>query len=147
MPMIDIHLPEGLLPADADTALTDELTAAALRAEGFADPIEVLKVNTAAFVHRLPPSAIGTAAGSSAPVVRVTVTTPPGGLNRDGQIQLTREATDIVARLAGDPSLTERTWVILQESVDGGWGIAGNALGRADFEAVAAASKAGAPAT
>ena len=28
---------------------------------------------------------------------------------------------------AGDPSLTDRTWVLLTEAPDGGWGLAGHA--------------------
>jgi phenylpyruvate tautomerase PptA (4-oxalocrotonate tautomerase family) len=67
----------------------------------------------------------------------VQVITPPGALNRDGQRQLTREATDIVAKIAGDPGLTARTWVILSEAAEGGWGLAGTAFGVEEFTALA----------
>ena len=38
-----------------------------------------------------------------------------------------REFTDIVARSAGDPTLADRTWVLLTEAPDGGWGLYGHA--------------------
>jgi phenylpyruvate tautomerase PptA (4-oxalocrotonate tautomerase family) len=59
--------------------------------------------------------------------VRVQVLTPKGVLDRDKQLGVVRDLTDIVARAAGDPSLAGRTWVLLTESPDGGWGLAGHA--------------------
>ena len=135
MPMIDVYLPTDLLPADADTALGHELTHAVLRAEGVAQPGPFHLDNTAAFVHRLPAAAISTASQSSAPVVRVQIVTPPGSLNRDGQRQIVAEATEIVSRLAGDPA--PRTWVILTEAAEGGWGLFGTAFGVEEFTALA----------
>ncbi len=64
-----------------------------------------------------------------------------GGLSRDGQRQLVAEATQIVARIAGDPSQASRTWVLLTEAAEGGWGIAGTAFGREEFAALAAKKK------
>ena len=133
MPMIDVYAPASLFPPDADTALTRELTHAVLRAEGVAAPGPFHLDNTAAFVHRLPDSAVGTAAKQPSSVVRVQIVTPPGALKREGQRQVTREATEIVAGLAGDPGLAKRTWVILAEAAEGGWGIAGTAFGREEF--------------
>ena len=146
MPMIDVYAPASLFPADADEKLIDELTHAVLRAEGVATPGPFHLENTAAFVHRLPASAVGTAAHQPAPVVRLQIVTPPGALSREGQRQITREATEIVARLSGDASQAGRTWVILTEAAEGGWGIAGTAFGKPEFSelarrAAAAASK------
>ena len=138
MPMIDVYAPTELFPADADELLTTELTLAVLRAEGVTTPGAFHLDNTAAFVHRLAPSAVGTAASPSARVVRVQVITPPGSLNRDGQRQLTREATEIVATISGDASQAARTWVILSEAAEGGWGLAGTAFGQEEFGALAA---------
>ena len=50
------------------------------------------------------------------------------------------EFTAIVARAAGDPTLTERTWVLLTQAQDGGWGLGGHA--NTNAELVAAARKA-----
>jgi phenylpyruvate tautomerase PptA (4-oxalocrotonate tautomerase family) len=145
MPMIDIYAPATLFPADADEKLVGELTRAVLRAEGAAAPGPYHLENTAAFVHRLPSSAVGTAARQPASVVRVQIVTPPGALDREGQRQITKEATEIVARLSGDAAQAARTWVILTEAAEGGWGIAGNAFGKPEFadlrRAAAAAAK------
>jgi phenylpyruvate tautomerase PptA (4-oxalocrotonate tautomerase family) len=35
--------------------------------------------------------------------------------------------TAIAADAAGDPAATNRTWVLLTEAPDGGWGLAGHA--------------------
>ena len=103
MPMIDVYAPADIFPADADQELGNELAKAVLRAEGVTNPVPFQSNNTAAFVHRLP--VVSTAAQPSARSVRVQIITPPGSLDREGQKQITREATEIVARIAGDPSL------------------------------------------
>ena len=94
--------------------------------------------NTAAYIHRLPPSAVNTAAQGNARTVRVQVLTPPSVLNREGQKQLVADVTQIVSRISGDPSQAGRTWVLLTEAAEGGWGIAGTAFGREEFAALAA---------
>jgi phenylpyruvate tautomerase PptA (4-oxalocrotonate tautomerase family) len=134
--MIDVYAPADLFPADADSPLGDELTHAVLRAEGVAKPGPFHLDNTAAFIHRLPGAAISTASAASARAVRVQIVTPPGSLNRDGQKQITREATEIVAKYSTDD--TVRTWVILTEAAEGGWGLAGTAFGQEEFAALAA---------
>jgi phenylpyruvate tautomerase PptA (4-oxalocrotonate tautomerase family) len=137
MPMIDVYAADDLFPAEVDEELGRELTHAVLRAEGVAQPGPFHLDNTAAFIHRLPASAVSTANTASARTVRVQVVTPPGALNRNGQKQLVREATEIVARVAGDESQAARTWVILQEAAEGGWGLAGTAFGVEEFTALA----------
>jgi phenylpyruvate tautomerase PptA (4-oxalocrotonate tautomerase family) len=139
MPMIDVYAPADLFPADADSPLGDELTHAVLRAEGVAEPGAFHLDNTAAFIHRLPATAISTAGAASARVVRVQIITPPGALSRDGQKQLVREATEIVAKFSTDD--TTRTWVILTEAAEGGWGLAGTAFGVQEFAALAAKAR------
>jgi len=70
----------------------------------------------------------------------VQVLTPVGVLDRDKQLGVVRELTDIVAAAAGDPTLTSRTWVLISESPDGGWGINGHANTAADIGAAARAA-------
>jgi phenylpyruvate tautomerase PptA (4-oxalocrotonate tautomerase family) len=137
MPMIDVYAPADIFPADADEQLGTDLAHAVLRAEGVAQPGPFHLDNTAAFIHRLPASAISTAGTRSARTVRVQIVTPPGSLNRDGQRQITREASEIIAKTAGDPSQAGRTCVILTEAAEGGWGIAGTAFGIEEFTALA----------
>ena len=55
------------------------------------------------------------------------------------QLGVVGELTAIVAAAAGDPSLSERTWVLLTESPEGGWGLAGHASTGADIAAAARA--------
>ena len=88
---------------------------------------------------------MNTAAQGSARTVRVQVVTPPGVLSRAGQKQLVAEATEIVARISGDPSQAGRTWVLLTEAAEGGWGIAGTAFGKEEFAALAAHIDGGCP--
>jgi hypothetical protein len=54
-----------------------------------------------------------------------------------------KELTEIVAAAAGDRTLTQRTWVLITESPDGGWGINGHANTGADIAAAARAELAG----
>jgi len=136
MPMIDVYAPADLFPEGSDRQIAAELTAALLRAEGVETPGPAHLDNTAAYLHRLPPDAVHTAGTGAARTVRVQVLTPPAALNRAGQQQLVAEATEIVTRLSGDPSQAGRTWVLLTEAAEGGWGIAGTAFGRAEFAAL-----------
>jgi phenylpyruvate tautomerase PptA (4-oxalocrotonate tautomerase family) len=82
--------------------------------------------NTAAFVHDLPADSLSNVDGDSN-YVRVQVLTPIGVLDRDKQLGVVRELTDIVTAAAGDPTMAERTWVLITESPEGGWGINGHA--------------------
>lgn len=93
MPMMDVYAPADLFPADADRALGEQLTRAVLRAEGVPNPGPFHADNTAAYIHRLPGSAVQTHATAQSRTVRVQVITPPGALSRDGQRQLVNEAT------------------------------------------------------
>jgi phenylpyruvate tautomerase PptA (4-oxalocrotonate tautomerase family) len=133
MPMIDVYATGGTFK-DRKT-LARDLAAAVMRWERVPE-IALFKDNTAAFVHELPADSISNVSGDSN-YVRVEVLTPVGTLDRDKQIGVVRELTDIVAAAADDPSLTARTWVLLVESPQGGWGVAGQANTSADIAAAA----------
>ena len=51
-----------------------------------------------------------------------------------------KELTEIVIEAAGDPSYVERTWVLVTESPEGGWGIAGHANTNTDIASSARAA-------
>ena len=106
MPMIDVYSTEGTF-ADKHS-LASDLANAVMRWEKV-PPISLFKNNTAAFVHDLPEGAISNAAGETN-YVRVQVLTPIGVLDREKQLGVVRELTDIVAAAAGDPEL-DRTHV------------------------------------
>lgn len=129
MPMIDVYATSGTF-ADKHT-LAQDLAKAVMKWEQVPE-ISLFKGNTAAFVHDLPADAISNAAGDTN-YVRVQVLTPVGVLDRDKQLGVVKELTDIVAAAAADPSLAERTWVLLTESPEGGWGVAGHANTGADL--------------
>ena len=140
MPMIDVYAPSDLLPSGTERRIGEDLTRAVLRAEGVSAPGPFHLENTAAFIHRMDPSAIQTAAQASARTIRVQIVTPPAALTRSGQKQLVQDVTAILADVCGDPSQAKRTWVLLTEAAEGGWGIAGTAYGRGEFAALAAAA-------
>ncbi len=141
MPMIDVYAAADLFPAGSDRQLGEELTLAILRAEGVASPVAFHLDNTAAYIHRMDAAAVQTAATAKARTVRVQVVTPPAALTRDGQKQLVREVTEIVTRISGDPTQASRTWVLLTEAAEGGWGLSGTAFGREEFAALAAKAR------
>src|SRR5882762_9301320 len=141
MPMIDVYAPNDLLPSGSDRRIGEALTLAALRAEGVAAPSPYYLENTGVLIHRMDPATVQTAAAPLARSVRIQIITPPGALTRDAQKQLVKDATGIMADICGDPSLAKRTWVLLTEAAEGGWGIGGTAFGREEFTALVAAAR------
>jgi phenylpyruvate tautomerase PptA (4-oxalocrotonate tautomerase family) len=139
MPMIDVYSATGTF--SDKHALAKDLAAAVMRWEQV-PPISLFSKNTAAFIHDLPPDSLSNVDGDSN-YVRVQVLTPVGVLDRDKQLGVVRELTDIVAAAAGDPTLTDRTWVLITESPEGGWGINGHANTGADIAAAARKELAG----
>ena len=135
MPMIDVYAISGTF-ADKHT-LAQDLAKAVMKWEQVPE-ISLFKDNTAAFVHDLPADAISNATGDTN-YVRVQVLTPINVLDRDKQIGVVKELTDIVAAAAGDPTLSDRTWVLITESPEGGWGISGHANTSDDIVAAARA--------
>jgi phenylpyruvate tautomerase PptA (4-oxalocrotonate tautomerase family) len=136
MPMIDVYAVAGTF-RDPHT-LAKDLAAAVMRWEQVPE-LPLFENNTAAFIHDLDPTAISNVAGDSN-YVRVQVLTPFGVLDREKQLGVVEELTEIVAVAAGDEDLRDRTWVLLTESPDGGWGIAGHANTNADIAALARAA-------
>jgi phenylpyruvate tautomerase PptA (4-oxalocrotonate tautomerase family) len=117
MPMIDVYAAAGIF--SDKHSLAQDLAKAVMKWEKV-PPINLFKKNTAAFIHDLPSEAISNAAGESN-YVRVQVLTPVNVLDREKQLGVVQELTDIVAKAANDPTLKERTWVLITESPEGGW--------------------------
>lgn len=123
MPMIDVYAPESTF---ADThRLARDLAAALMEIEKVPD-IPLFRENTAAFVHELTALAVATVDGDG-DRVRVQVLTNAGALDRAKQLAVVERLTDIITAAAGDPTLKQRTWVLLTEAPDGGWGLSGHA--------------------
>ena len=123
MPMIDVYATAGTF-ADKHRLAAD-LAAAVMAVEQVPD-IPMFRQNTAAFVHDLPAGALSNVDGDGN-YVRIQVLTNSGALDRGKQLAVVERLTASVAEAAGDPTLTGRTWVLLTEAPEGGWGIAGHA--------------------
>jgi len=135
MPMIDVYAAAGTF-ADRHT-LARNLASAVMRWEQVPD-LALFRNNTAAFVHELPADSIANVNGDT-DYVRVQVLTPIGVLDREKQLGVVKELTEIIAAAGTDPTLAERTWVLLTESPEGGWGVAGHANTGADLAQAARA--------
>ena len=133
MPMIDVYAATGTF---ADThQLAVDLATAVMTIEQVPD-IAMFRQNTAAFVHALPAGSLSNVDGDSG-YVRIQVLTNAGALDRGKQLAVVERLTGIAVKAAGDPGLANRTWVLLTEAPDGGWGLSGHA--NTNDELVAAA--------
>ena len=121
--MIDVYAATGTF--DEPHALAQALAIKLMTIEQVPE-IPMFRKNTAAFVHELPASNLSNVDGDST-YVRVQVLTNLGALDREKQLAVVSQLTATVVDAAGDPSLAERTWVLLTEAPEGGWGLAGHA--------------------
>jgi hypothetical protein len=133
MPMIDVYAAAGTF--DDTKQLATDLATTLMRIEGVPD-IPMFRQNTAAFIHEMPLAGASNVDGDNTHV-RVQVLTNAGALDRDKQLAVVAEFSTLVGKAAGDESLTERTWVLLTEAVDGGWGLWGHAHTNAELVAAA----------
>ena len=129
MPMIDVYAASATF-ADPKV-LARDLAATLMKIEGVPD-IPMFRKNTAGFIHDLPPGALSNVEGDCN-YVRVEVLTNAGALDREKQLAVVRQFTDLIAAAAGDASLSNRTWVLLTEAVEGGWGLSGHANTNAEL--------------
>lgn len=112
MPMIDVTFPADLLPAAARRPLAEALASALLRAEGAPATSPYLD-NTCVYLHERPRPRC--------------------------PLRSRLNATRLVAEAVGDAAAAPRTWVLLREAAEGGWGVGGHALGQVEFAALRAA--------
>jgi phenylpyruvate tautomerase PptA (4-oxalocrotonate tautomerase family) len=133
--MIDVYAASGTFTDKH--RLARDLATAVMTIEQVPD-IPMFRKNTAAFIHELPADSLSNVDGDSS-YVRVQVLTNAGALDRDKQLAVVARLTDLIAGAAGDPGLIERTWVLLTEAPDGGWGLSGHANTNEDLVAAARA--------
>lgn len=129
MPMIDIYATRGTF-ADPH-GLARDAAAAVMAVEQVPD-IPMFRQNTAAFVHELDPSCLSDVDGAN-DHIRVQVLTNAGALDRDKQLVVVAKLTALVIEAGGRPQLKDRTWVLLTEAPDGGWGLWGHAHTNAEL--------------
>jgi phenylpyruvate tautomerase PptA (4-oxalocrotonate tautomerase family) len=135
MPMIDVYATAGTF-ADQHRLATD-LASALMTIEQVPD-IPMFRQNTAAFIHDLPADHISNV-DSESNYVRVQVLTNAGALDRGKQLAVVEQFTELISKAAGDPGYAKRTWVLLTEAPDGGWGLWGHAHTNAELVAAARA--------
>ena len=138
MPMIDVYALEGTFSDRHRLAM--DLAAAVMSIEEVPD-IPMFRRNTVGFVHDLPADSLSNVDGDGN-YVRVQVLTNQGALNREKQLAVVEKLTELVATAAGDPTLKERTWVLLTEAAPGGWGLWGHAHTNEELVAAARAAPA-----
>jgi phenylpyruvate tautomerase PptA (4-oxalocrotonate tautomerase family) len=129
MPMIDVYARSGTFTHKHQLAV--DLATTLMKIEGVPG-IPMFRKNTAAFVHELPRDGFGNVDGDNS-YVRVQVLTNAGALDRDKQLAVVAQFTELIAAAAGDQTISERTWVLLTEAVEGGWGLAGHANTNAEL--------------
>jgi phenylpyruvate tautomerase PptA (4-oxalocrotonate tautomerase family) len=135
MPMIDVYATTGTFGDPKQ--LAQDLAATLMTIEQVPD-IPMFRKNTAGFVHELSENGLSNVNGDSN-YVRVQVLTNAGALDRDKQLAVVNQFTQIIATAAGDASLSDRTWVLLTEAVEGGWGLGGHANTNAELVTAARA--------
>ncbi len=123
MPMIDVYAAQGTFSDKHQLAV--DLATAVMTIEQVPD-IPMFRQNTAAFIHDLPADSLSNVDGDNT-YVRVQVLTNADALDRDKQLAVVERLTQIVCDAAGDPMLVNRTWVLLTEAPQGGWGLRGHA--------------------
>ena len=139
MPMIDVTATVGTF---ADPHGLGQAVAAAVMSIEQVPDIPMFRQNTAGFVHEIPAGMLADVDGSDAHV-RVQVLTNAGALDRDKQLAVVAELTRLVAEAADNPGLADRTWVLLTEAPNGGWGLHGHAHTNSELVGAARAEIAG----
>jgi phenylpyruvate tautomerase PptA (4-oxalocrotonate tautomerase family) len=133
MPMIDVYATAGTFNDKHRLAIDLATTVMTIEA---VPNIPMFRQNTAGFVHDLPAGDLANVDGDSN-YVRVQVLTNAGALDRDKQLAVVDQLTALIASASDDPTIVDRTWVLLTEAAAGGWGMKGHA--HTNDELVAAA--------
>jgi phenylpyruvate tautomerase PptA (4-oxalocrotonate tautomerase family) len=121
--MIDVYATAGTFTDPH--RLAADLAQRLMTIEGVPN-IPMFRQNTAAFIHAIPDGAMSNVDGETN-YVRVQVLTNAGALDREKQLAVVSQFTELITAAAADTSVSNRTWVLLTEAIDGGWGLTGHA--------------------
>lgn len=134
MPMLDVTIPEGALPAEAEQLLLSRLTDVLLEHEG-ADPSNPVARSVAwVFLHR--PAALFVAGElPEAPRYRIVATVPEGQFDDERRSAMVAAVTEAVldAEDGAHPRDPNRVWVFPTEMPEGSWGAGGRVVRLADI--------------
>jgi phenylpyruvate tautomerase PptA (4-oxalocrotonate tautomerase family) len=138
MPMLDVYIPEGALPAAAEQELLAKLTDILLVHEG-ADPTDPFARSIAwVFLHR-PAQVFVVGAPADAPRYKIVPTVPEGQFDDERRSAMVAAVTEAVldAEDGAHPRDPMRVWVFPTEMPDGTWGAAGRINTLADIAGLA----------
>jgi phenylpyruvate tautomerase PptA (4-oxalocrotonate tautomerase family) len=134
MPMLDAHIPAGVLSPEAEERLLARLTDTLIVNEG-ADPAnEQVRSIAWLFVHR--PEAVYVAGRrASAPHYRFVASVPEGQYDPERRAAMVRDITEAVldAEEGAHERDPMRVWVFTPEIPDGTWGALGRTITLADI--------------
>src|ERR1700738_4215903 len=133
MPMIDIYAVAGTFADPKQLAMDAATTVKTI--EGVPD-IQRFRKKPAGVVDKFLAGTLANVDGDET-YVRGQVLTNEGALDREKQLAVVAQLTQLVSTAAGDATLKERTWVLLTAAKDGGWGLWGHAHTNAELVAAA----------
>lgn len=134
MPMLDVYIPEGALPAEAEKNLLSKLAEILIEHEGADPPDPVARSLAKVWLHR-PAAMLHAGKKPSAPHYKVIASVPEGQLDDERAESAFAAITNAVlaaedGRYDPDPL---RIWVIGNEIPDGNWGAGGRVVRLADI--------------
>ncbi|WP_158893900.1 tautomerase family protein [Amycolatopsis anabasis] len=142
MPLIELTVPEGALPADGREHIQRTLAKTLLKWEGAPDTAFIRSISWS-YLHEIPRGAVVNLEDDE-PRFRVDATVPAGALSERRKAGLVEDVTAEVLKAAG---LTEadsaRVWVLIHEQPEGTWGGAGRIVKFAELAAAAKQSQEG----
>lgn len=137
---ITVTVPEGLLTAEGEQRVLEQLTASLLKWNGLTGNA-FMTPNVGGSIHVLPKERIF-AGGRPEELVLIELKLPPSGLDSQEQKQgFVADATAIVDEVTNGTHAKALTWVNITYAAEGSWGIGGHAYTNADLgEAIAGAA-------
>lgn len=145
MPLIDLTIPEGSIPADRSAKLLDELATILLRAERAPDTSFFREI-TWTYLHEAKLAVGGRPGGE--PRFRVDITVPAGALSERRKGELIAGVHTAVLEAAGLDAQANalHVWTLIREVPEGNWGAAGQPVAFEMLKSAAAAEREGATA-
>ena len=124
MPMIDLFVPQGALPAETLTALAGRIVAAVHAEEGYTGSHFAACVSWT-YVHEIPLGRLlmGTEP-CRVPIWRVEIATPADSLDTAAKARLGREIARLVLTAEGttyDAAQAGRVWCLFRDPSEGEW--------------------------
>lgn len=142
MPLVQITVPAGSIPADSLRTLRQEVAAAVMRAMGL-PATTFFSAATWVYVQEVPEDRASTADPASRPGFLVVVTALEGFLTPERNEALSAEVTrHVLAAAARPPEDAGSVWTIVREVPEGFWSVGGALTRRNRLDALIASASA-----